>query len=382
MVIAFNGGVMFSLNRYTKSLLLIFLCAGAHILTIHAGWFTNWFKHWTYNFTAIYPFNMTYMSIKRAKKLSKVYAITIDNTEVQKTYPRACIYVQNELKKVGIDPTDIKLMNTDDAKASVAWPTILIISLAQLEPALEKQEKNETLDSNEQKQFNQARVIIAHEIGHLQQHSSVIKTLAPMIALPTTYVITRCGPLMHKYPLAMTIPLIIATTACSQTLVNTIAHIDEYRADGAAIKRFKNQPQTLIDLAELLLTIHQNLVTKLRQVVFTDATKQTKQNFTKFWQNPLSITGYHWLTDTHESQIARANRLLKAAGIPSTQWLLCHELEQQFKEQQEMGLLKRLNHRFCRKEDIDMPRIIEACKKFAQKMDAIEIPEPLKTYGL
>ncbi len=336
---------MFSLSRYTKSLLLVFLCTCAHIPTTQAGFF-DFFKDKLFRaLPNLYILSQTIETIDRIKMLTSAYAIKVDNAEIITKYPRACAYVQNELKKAGIDPTRIALTNEREIFKSRSLPRHLCIPLYPLESILEKQEKNEQIDNAIQQTFNQTKAVIAHEIGHLQHLSHLEGALAPLAAAISTWALTR------NYHPRLIYGLIIKGM-CVTSIKNLIDHIDEHMADSATIKRLKTEPSALVDCASFWL-----------------AQQRNERGYSSIPPNPIITTIWHWTEDVHGSHVARANRMLKAAGIPSNQWVLWHEIAKQFKERQ-------------KKEDIDMPRIIESCKKFAQKMDAIEIPEPLKTYGL
>jgi hypothetical protein len=308
---------------------------------------------------------MIIRSIKKTSIFLELHRMPINNMHIRTKYPLAYAYLQKEFEQNGVNIAHIQLINVDKTKKAGVATRLACLPLTLLEKTLSKK----SLSTDLQKQFNFAKTVIAHEIGHLKYHSTLMHALTPIAAIVSTVAIARHCPVMQAQ-----LRGILLKTICAQSFVNAVDHLNEHLADWVAIKRFKKEPQALVDSATQLLALYQKGLVKTRKK--TSNKLESLRDFT-----PFGTTIHSWLYDTHGSDIARANRLLKAAGIPSTQWLLCHELEQQFKERQEMGLLQRLNHWFFRKEDVDMPRIIKACKEFAAKMDAVELPEPLETYG-
>jgi hypothetical protein len=290
-------------------------------------------------------------------------------------YPRAYEHVDRELKKIGFVSEKIQLVNCNGLLSAASWTKELRIPFSKLDTFLTMQTRGKQASRKQQEEANQIKATLVHEMAHIKRHF-VLNMGAPFISLLTTLGIAVRYNIMRR-PFIGT----MLTTACSEAINNIIYHAKEYDADGRVIARFKQEPQVLIDFAALFLQAH---VQDLQYSLATMNSEKDKKRKIDFWYSPTGQAIESWLCDTHGSDIARAHRFLKAAGISSYQWLICQELRKQFEEKYQRSWWTKLPQAFFQETppDVDMPRIIGACSEFAKKMNAIELPEPFTTYGL
>ncbi len=249
--------------------------------------------------------------IKEDVRLMRTNRTIVD---AKKEFAHAVAYVEKELKIAGIDP-ECHIVINGTMQNAAAYRVFLKLPLSVLE------------NPETQRALNQAKCVVAHEIEHLR---------------------------LRQYPW-------IDEQLCSSFQG---ARLREYQADGAAIKKFKREPQALLDMAIEYMDEHQKAAIS-RQIAASN--------------------------DVHDSDLSRANRLIIAARLPCNEQLLARILEH-----------RRTEHlsKDRKAKKIDTSPIIEILKQPREKiiadygidpglspeeqakgLDLIEIPYPLQTYG-
>lgn len=321
---------------------------------------------------SLYPVNVILEGATNLKKILLDLKTPINNDKEKSAYPHAIAYVQKQLKATGINPDHIRINNTPTMLGSGSGIRTLVLPLSSLENP----------DPRAAREANQARGITAHEFGHLKRHSMIKDLAARALILAGTEICAQRFSLLHNKFLGM-----LFKTVFSQTLLTTFKHYDEYSADGMVIEQFKNDQHTLLSLAIFYLKLQQSEAKKF--VTNEQETDKIKAEIA-FRCNPVVETYIHWFFDDHASPLARANRLIKAAGLACNQRLLAQIIKRQI-----------IAHISQKNSDADTSNIIHILKNSRYKLiihfgidpgpsladqtkalDAIDIAYPFQTYGL
>jgi len=322
------------LKKFIFKRLLLGVAVAGMVLNVHA----QWDKKWLYYVGAAYPFTQSAAGFL-------LYCaegfVQLGDELSGRVYPRALGYVRAELRAAGRDPAKICVRDVPTHFSCVTpGRRHMFVPLASIENVLKKRELSQPLTDNEVLRYLIDQAAIAHEIGHMRNCQFIWRVLLPFTAtIATCRATTQMRNPLARESLRFFVPMAVTSLLC---------HIDEYRADSYKIKRFKREPDKLLAGARYMLDLHAHYGVMLRSPVF--------------------LTMQHWLFDTHGSPIARVNRFLKAAGVPSCQHALCYELTRQKRDK--VGRV-----------DVDMDCIISSCKEFSKNCAAVELPEPLETYG-
>lgn len=321
------------LKKFIFKRFLLGVTVACMVLNSHAQWDKKWFHY----VGAAYPFTKAAVGFLAYCADQRVQLGT-NFSEYQ--YPRALAYVRSELEKAGIDHSKIDIAGVEPGGSFVTLGGHhLHVPLGGIENVLQKRASSKEQSDTEILRYLVDKTTISHEIGHLRNNRFGWRVFLPFIVtVSTCYASARVKNSFIRESLRFFVPL-VATRA--------IEHIDEYRADSYAMNCFKGaNSHVLWARAHRNLWLYNCGLLKL--------------------YHPFFLTMRHWLIDSHASLFARANRFLKAAGIPSTQTALYHEIKRQSAEHP---------------GEIDMQAVIDFCKESAKNCAEAEIPEVFETYG-
>ncbi len=353
--------------KYT--LLLALFCSMQ--IPAQAGWRYNLFVNIA---LSLYPLNMIAGGFFDLKNIAQDAQTPVDNAAVKKAYPHAFSYIERQLKNLNIDPTNLQIKDCPHASSKCRIKSISV-------PLSELEYHSQQKSTKSQCKTNLLEGITAHEMGHLKRKSVIKSVAARVLIVAGTEICAHYTPFMRTKILGT-----LFKTISSNALFTTYCHFDEYCADGYSIEHFKNNRQALSDLAIFFLNAHQS-----NAQISVEEQRTNKEKIMAIHGNfdPLAQNCYQWFVGSHGSDIARANRLIKAAGIPCNQRLLAKMLKNQF-----------CDEIFEKNVRVDTAPIIHALKQPREKiiadygidpgpspeeqakaLDAVELPYPLQTYG-
>lgn len=305
-----------------------------------------------------YPWNILVPGYNALQQYRNEKKMVVDNTEIAKTYPRACTYVQEELKQAGIaDYAHVRLMNVDELSQSATNARTLRIPLKLLESDFDKEVGWPQ---------RATKGVITHEFGHLANNSVRNVALSRFLTYFVIEGVYRLLPI--KMP-----PLWeqIVKNALSRVLINVYDHADEYRADRFVRRRFKDEPDTIASMGLRYLCRHYDEISfQKTPLCYGEDVCLAEQQANAYIFSPLKLTLLNWFIDTHATCFVRAHRFIKAAHGSSflfkecpSRRILARELQRQYQEHP---------------RTLDLPQI----GTLFDNINAIELPDVFKTYWM
>lgn len=228
----------------------------------------------------------------------------------QHHFPLTMAYINSELKRAGIDPAQVFVINVDLMGSADYY---LVLPLEKFEKVFGKsaiEEQAREVQPFAELSSAQAKGVIAHEIGHIQHRDFIKSIFYPVVAWGGAHVMGYFFPKSYDSKLQIIVQSAVKLVL-SHFIIKGFHIIDEYRADSAVIKRFADDKWILADFGHMFLDAQSWLY--VRQLISTSplAKRFARSSLTR---SPLFWHMYHLFFDGHPSDLSRAKRFFDAAG--------------------------------------------------------------------